>query len=172
MDPASFIGPAVVAAVVSGIISMIVAAMNREAMASLQTNKIDAERDLAERRFEFDKKLSERKLRAEEAAADWERRNATYQAIIERLPALTVEKRDPGKTEEILAEMRRLWVIGSPTVVRATSEFLTAMQTSKTPYSSMEEHLGFLIQTLRQDLHGEEAREALSPADFIIRTTL
>jgi hypothetical protein len=54
MDVSSVIGPAVVAAGVSGIISIVSSVMSMRAARRIHMEKLEFDRDLAERRFEFE----------------------------------------------------------------------------------------------------------------------
>lgn len=57
-----FIGPAVVAAVVSGIISVVAMLVNRATMIVLHKDKLGADRDMADLRFSFDKDIAQKKF--------------------------------------------------------------------------------------------------------------
>jgi hypothetical protein len=63
MDWGSLIGPAVVAAGVSGFISIVSMVVTTRSARQLHSEKLASDRDLAERKFEFDKDLAERKFR-------------------------------------------------------------------------------------------------------------
>jgi hypothetical protein len=59
----------------------------------------------------------------------WERqqqRVARYQEIIDRTLAFTLGGLDPGKVDETLSELRRLWLFAPDNVVRAANAFLAA----------------------------------------------
>jgi hypothetical protein len=62
MDYTSLIGPAVVAAGVSGIISVIGLIVSTRTARAMHAEKLASDRDLAERKFAFDEKLAERKF--------------------------------------------------------------------------------------------------------------
>ena len=59
----AFIGSAVVAAVVSGIISVIGLVVSTRTARALHTDKLKFDKRMAERKFEFDKELAEREMR-------------------------------------------------------------------------------------------------------------
>jgi hypothetical protein len=68
------IGPAVVAAVVSGFVTILGNIFSNRSSRSINAEKIASERELAERKFEFKKDLAERKFRGEQALHDYRRR--------------------------------------------------------------------------------------------------
>ena len=70
MDLSSFVGPAVVAAVVSGIIATVGMFVNRATTIRVHEDKLKPDRDLAERKFDFDRDLAERKATADIALAE------------------------------------------------------------------------------------------------------
>jgi hypothetical protein len=81
MDYTSLIGPAVVAAVIAGIISVINLVMNRATTLAMHSQRLAFDREqaerrvsaeiaLAERKFEFDKQLSTHQLDAQVALAE------------------------------------------------------------------------------------------------------
>ena len=69
-----WIGPVVVAAIVSAIASIAVRVVSPWTARALHTEKLDSERKLAERRFEYDKDLAERSFRYERDLHDHGRR--------------------------------------------------------------------------------------------------
>ena len=62
MTVEEFVGPAVVAAVVSGVISLVSMAVNWSTIIQVSKEKLQADRDLAREKFNFDKEIGERKL--------------------------------------------------------------------------------------------------------------
>lgn len=74
MEFDSLIGPAVVAAVVSGLIAVVGMLVNRSTNIRVNQDKIKADLDLAERRFQFDKAMAERRFAYEREQAIFERR--------------------------------------------------------------------------------------------------
>lgn len=58
----SLIGPAVVAAVVSAIVAFVAMLINRSTTIQVHREKLNADRELAERKFTFDKELAQRKF--------------------------------------------------------------------------------------------------------------
>jgi len=67
MDWHSLIGPAVVAAGVSGLISIVGLIVSTRTARQLHTEKVDSDRELATKKFEFDKELAQRKFDQERA---------------------------------------------------------------------------------------------------------
>jgi len=74
MDSDSLIGPAVVAAVVSALVSIIGFIITTRAAQKMHKEKLDFDRALAERKFSFDKDLSERKFQYDRDLLDHKRR--------------------------------------------------------------------------------------------------
>jgi hypothetical protein len=65
------IGPAVVAAVVSGLVTLLGNIFSIRSSRGINTEKIASEKDLAERKFKFETDLAERKFRYEQALHDY-----------------------------------------------------------------------------------------------------
>lgn len=82
MDWGSFIGPAVVAAAVSGVVTTIGFLVNRSTTLKTHQQKIEADKELAERRFTFDKDLAERKATLDARASDRKRRQDLAEELI------------------------------------------------------------------------------------------
>lgn len=102
----SFLGPAVVAAIVSGIVTTIGFVVNRSTSLKMHKQKLDFDRELAERKitadieltgrkFEFDRSLSEKKVDLEIALAE-------KKVTLDR--ALLAWKRKAEFAEEVLAD--------------------------------------------------------------------
>src|SRR6266403_5065677 len=70
MDWTSLIGPAVIAAAVS----IIVAVINRATLRAMHRERLDLDRDLADRRANADIALAERKVALDRALEAWKRR--------------------------------------------------------------------------------------------------
>jgi hypothetical protein len=70
MDFAPLLGPAVVAAGVAGVISIVGLIVSNRTARAIHTEKLASDRDLAERKFTFDKDLAERKAAADTALAE------------------------------------------------------------------------------------------------------
>lgn len=71
---ATFIGPAVVAAAVSGVVSFVGMIVSTRTARALHSEKLEFDRQLAERKFEFDKELAERKFAQDRAELIHKRR--------------------------------------------------------------------------------------------------
>ncbi len=82
MDWGSFIGPAVVAAVVSGIVSVFGLIVSTRAARAIHTEKLAFDRELAERKVAADIDLAKRKLDQDRALAMWERRSQFAEGIL------------------------------------------------------------------------------------------
>lgn len=76
----SLIGPAVVAAIISGLVSAIGIAISSRTARRIHTERLSFERDQAERKFTYDVGVSEAKIKADVALA--EKRFALDQAFI------------------------------------------------------------------------------------------
>jgi hypothetical protein len=74
MNVNDLIGPAVVAAVVSGFVTTLGNVFSNRSSRSINSEKIASEKDLAERKFGFEADLAERKFRYEKALHDYRRR--------------------------------------------------------------------------------------------------
>jgi hypothetical protein len=74
MNVNDLIGPAVVAAAVSGFVTILGNIFSIRSSRSINFEKITSEKQLAERKFEFEVDLSERKFRYEKALHDYRRR--------------------------------------------------------------------------------------------------
>lgn len=93
MEWGALIGPAVVAAGVSGIVSVVglvastwtARAIHMEKLASderLAERKFESDRELAERKFTFDKELADKKFRLDAAFADRKRRQELAEEVL------------------------------------------------------------------------------------------
>ena len=82
MDWTSLIGPAVVAAVVSGIVTTIGFLVNRSTSLTMHQQKLEADRGLAERKFVLDKNLAELKFTYDKEATAWRRRYDLAEQIL------------------------------------------------------------------------------------------
>lgn len=74
MDWGSLIGPAVVAAGVSGVISVIGLVVTTRTAQALHADKLKFDQELAERKFTFDKELAERRFTYDRALHDHKRK--------------------------------------------------------------------------------------------------
>ncbi|MFA6205338.1 MAG: hypothetical protein WC689_03945 [Methylocystis sp.] len=79
---AALIGPAVVAAVVSALVAIVVLLVNRATTFQLHRDKLQADQGLAERKFEFDKEIAERKFKYDRDLHDHKRRVELAEAIL------------------------------------------------------------------------------------------
>jgi hypothetical protein len=68
------IGPAVVAAIVSGVVTILGNVFSIRSSRSINSEKIASEKELAESKFDFEKDLAERKFRYEQELHDYRRR--------------------------------------------------------------------------------------------------
>jgi hypothetical protein len=74
MNVNDLIGPAVVAAIVSGVVTLLGNIFSMRSSRAINADKIASEKQLAERKFEFDTELADRKFRYEQALHDYGRR--------------------------------------------------------------------------------------------------
>ncbi len=77
-----YIAPAVIAALVSGVVSVIGFWVNRGTTLEIHREKINADIKLAEERFEYEKDLAERKILLESMANDRRRRQDLAEELI------------------------------------------------------------------------------------------
>jgi len=82
MDWTSLIGPAVVAAAVSGLVTTIGFVMNRSTSLTMHTQKLAADEKLTERKFTFDKTLAERKFLLDARSADRKRKQDLAESVL------------------------------------------------------------------------------------------
>ncbi|MGO8844390.1 MAG: hypothetical protein ACLQFI_03410 [Methylocella sp.] len=82
MDGGIFVGPAVIAAAVSGIISVIGFLVSTRTARALHTDKLKFDERLAERKFEFDKELAERRFKYDRGLDDHKRRVALTEDVL------------------------------------------------------------------------------------------
>ena len=106
MDWGSLVGPAVVAAGVSGVISVVGLIVSTRTARAIHSEKLAFDRDLAERKFAFDKDLAERKRSADSQLA--EHKSAVDADLAERKfkydRELHDHKRRVEQAEAVLAE--------------------------------------------------------------------
>lgn len=74
LNPNDWLGPAVIAAFVSGVITVVGMLVNRATNISINEKKIAADQDLAERRFNFDKELARERFSYDRQQAIFKRR--------------------------------------------------------------------------------------------------
>lgn len=82
MNWSSFIGPAVVAAAVSGVVTIVGFLLNRSTSLTMHRQKLEADRDLAERKVNADISLAEKKFELDRQLADWKRRTELAEQIL------------------------------------------------------------------------------------------
>jgi hypothetical protein len=98
LDWGALIGPAVVAAVVSGIISVIGLVVSTTTARALHTDKLKFDERLAERKFEFDKELAERRFKYDRDLHDHKRRIELAEEVLTafyRVQGILVNARSP-----------------------------------------------------------------------------
>jgi hypothetical protein len=82
MDWTSLVGPAVVAAGVSGVVSVAGFFVSARTARSIHTERLTFDNDLAERRFNYEKELAERKFQYEREFHDHKRRVELAETIL------------------------------------------------------------------------------------------
>ena len=82
MDWTSLVGPAVVAAGVSGVVSVAGFFVSARTARSIHTERLTLDKDLAERRFNYEKELAERKFQYEREFHDHKRRVELAETIL------------------------------------------------------------------------------------------
>jgi hypothetical protein len=98
MDWTSLIGPAVIAAAVSGVISIVGLVVSTRTARAIHSEKLVFDRNLAERKFEFDKDLAERKFRYDRDLHDHTRRVELAEDVLTafyRVQVVLVHVRSP-----------------------------------------------------------------------------
>ena len=153
MDWTSLIGPAVVAAVISGLVSTIGIVISTRATRAIHAEKLSADADLAS---------------ADRAWADYERRSGAYTDVIRLIDSL-FEGGDPSDRREYLRAVRKVWLIGSDDVVRAINRLSLATGSGAAP-DEREQAYRDCIHLMRVDLRIPRSRPPtetkLEPRDF------
>jgi hypothetical protein len=99
MDWTSLIGPAVVAAVIAAAVSITVAVINRATLRAMHRERLDLDRDLADRRANADIALAERKVALDRSLEAWKRRTEFAEAVLAdfyQAQRIIDEARSPG----------------------------------------------------------------------------
>lgn len=166
MDVLNILGSVVIPAAVSLIVALMARHSNR--------TRIAADTHIAERKLQAETELAERRFAYEQKADGWQRRYACYRELLDRLPALTKGQTDQVQINELLREVRRLWLFASVRTVRATNEFIESIEKGKMGSESSEQKLGALIVALRRDLTNAAPEASgdtdLSEADFRLKS--
>jgi len=99
MDWTTLIGPAVVAGVIAAAVSIIVAVINRATLRAMHRERLDLDRDLADRRADADIALAERKVALDRALEAWKRRTEFAEIVLAdfyQAQRIIDEARSPG----------------------------------------------------------------------------
>lgn len=175
MDWSSLIGPAVIAAIVSGVISVIATVVTTRASKQLHAEKLSFDREQSERKIGAESAAAERRFQIERAVAEREQRRERYWEIQDRLTALMEGRTNHGEIAEILREIRRLWVIAPPSVVLATNALVEDIAGQPKGALTSDEKLGAMVLAFREDLlHPDEKlfqknQPFLTMKDFKVR---
>ena len=103
MDWTTLIGPAVVAGVIAAAVSIIVAVINRATLRAMHRERLDLDRDLADRRANADIALAERKVALDRALETWKRRTDFAEAVLAdfyQAKDIISAARSPGSFED------------------------------------------------------------------------
>jgi len=103
MELGQIAGPVVVAAIVSGIISIVSIVVNRSTIITVHEARMRGDHDLAERKFGFDKELAERKFADEKAQLIHKRQFELAETILA----------DAYRFREIMGDVRNGAALGS-----------------------------------------------------------
>ena len=139
MDWTSLIGPAVIAAAVSGAVSVmgtvIAARLNRRLQVDRNLfekeqshKKLAADLALQERRLQMDKEIADLKLRFDLAVKERDKRLAYYIETITLLPSIRRDLYSSEKLEAMLEKFRTLWLLAPENVVSVISDMHLAMR--------------------------------------------
>jgi hypothetical protein len=99
MDWTTLIGPALIAAVIAAAVSIIVAVINRRTLRAMHRERLDLDRDLADRRANADIALAERKVALDRALEAWKRRTEFAEVVLGdfyQAQRIIDEARSPG----------------------------------------------------------------------------
>jgi hypothetical protein len=159
MDYTSLIGPAVVAAVISGLVSGIGIWISARTTRAVHGERLAFERDLAERKFAFDKELAERKFRYDRELHDHRRRAE----LAERVLA------DFYRVEEIYRAARGGFVpVGDMLPMQGVSDEL-ATDHHYAPLRRLREHEEFLgkFRARKSEFEAVFGKEAGAPFEEV-----
>lgn len=134
----TLIGPAVVAAVISSIVTVIGFFITTRAAKAMHREKLDFDRELAERKFEFEKKLAERRFKYDRALHDHKRRVELAEEVLA----------DFYEAREIIFEAR------SPGSIRADEGDTRPKMDGETPEETKQYNVYFLVSE-RLSKHGD-----------------
>lgn len=107
----SFLGPAIIAAVVSGAISLVSLWVNRSTSLKTHREKLEFDKSIAERKFEAERQLSENKLNLDRRLEDWKRKSALGEQVLA----------DFYKAKDIFADARMPFSSGNDGATRPGS---------------------------------------------------
>lgn len=154
---AMVIGPLVTAAVVGGLVSLVVALINRAALLSSNRAKLDADREALQQRIDADLQIAVDKLSAErerlvsdKAWADYELRRDAYTQMAERIDCIFAGG-DPKGVPELHRIARRLRLVGSDEVVRTLNALFEAMK-ARQPTDVLEQAYRRFFNAMRRDI--------------------
>jgi hypothetical protein len=122
MDWGALIGLAVVAAAVSGIVSVAGLIVSTRTARAIHTEKLAFDERLAERKFEFDKELAERKFQYEREFHDHKRHVEFAETILAeflQIADVIQAVRSPGDLGAKPWDVSEVW--GKPTTKRGNS---------------------------------------------------
>ena len=137
----SFIGPALAAAVITGIVAIVALIVNRSTVMVTHASRLKADARLAEKKIDADIALSDRKFALDRALSDWKRRTELAEQVLS----------DFYKAQRIFGEARVPWSTKGEggTRVRRKGE-----EPSKTdhwdaiyaPYERLTKHIDFISE--------------------------
>lgn len=151
-----FLGPMLTAAIVAGIVSLIVAKMNKTATLEASRQRVAADIDIAERKIWSDFDVAVQKLNADrdkamsdKAWVDYELRRDAYVEMAKQIDCL-FEGGDPAGRPELHRTARRVRLVGSDQVVTALNELTSAIREGRS--GVLEQRYRALFNAMRRDI--------------------
>lgn len=176
MDWTPLIGPAVVAAVVSGAISVVGTIVTTRSAKLLHKERLIFDREQSTQKLGAEAASAQQRASIERSISERTQRTERYWKIQDRLTAFVHGRVRPDQIEEILTETRRLWLIAPPRVVSAMNDLVAHLSGESTDSRSAEEKLGAMVLAFREDLldprseYAVSAGDGLAPSDFKVRS--
>lgn len=151
-----FLGPILSAAMVAGIVSLIVARINKAAILKSSEQRVAADIEIAERKIWADFDVAVQKVKADQdkamtdkAWADYELRRDAYIEMAKQIDCLFVGG-DPKGRPELHRIARRIRLVGSDQVVIALNALTGAIREGQNPF--LDQRYRALFNAMRQDI--------------------
>lgn len=150
------VGPILVAALVSGIVALVVTRLNNAVQLKTHTEKLDADRQTSERKIEADVDMAIQKLKAERDRAmsdkawlDYELRRDAYIALARQIDCIFAGGDASGKPE-LHKIARQIRLVGSDEVVTALNQLFAAIKEQRS--EELDARYRDLFNSMRRDI--------------------